>query len=87
MSTDSESALTPQGHHQAGEDADEVLSSAWQRCELQRWTTGKSSESWKAVKTLAVCFDSDTEISHLIMTALYLTNHRPSDKKGERYTR
>ena len=48
---------------------------------------GESSESWKAVKTLAVCFDSDTEISHLILTALYLTNHRPSDKKGERYTR
>ena len=48
---------------------------------------GASSESWKAVKTLAVCFDSDTEISHLILTALYLTNHRPSDKKGESYTR
>ena len=30
---------------------------------------GESSESWKAVKTLAACFDSDTEISHLILTA------------------
>ena len=48
---------------------------------------GESSESWKEVKTLAVCFDSDTEISHLILSALYLTNHRPSDKKGEPYTR
>ena len=54
---------------------------------VRDYSGGESSESWKAVKTLAVCFDSDTEISHLILTALYLTIRRPSDKKGERYTR
>ena len=48
---------------------------------------GESSGSRKAVRTLVVCFDSDTEISPLILTALYLTNHRPSDEKVEDCTR
>ena len=48
---------------------------------------GESSGSRKAVRTLVVCFDSDTEISPLILTALYLMNHRPSDEKVEDCTR
>ena len=47
---------------------------------------GEDSESWKEVKDLAVCFDSDTDLSHLLLTALYLANHTPSGKKGEGYT-
>ena len=46
---------------------------------------GEDSESWKEITELAVCFNSYSNLSHLILASIFLINHCPSGKSGEGY--
>ena len=46
---------------------------------------GEDTQSWREICKLAVCFNSETTLSHMILASIYLTNHCPSGKSGEGY--
>ena len=46
---------------------------------------GEDSESWKEITELAVYFNSDSTLSHVILASIFLTNYCPSGKSEEGY--